>query len=437
LSKAEPTLHLGKPNTMTIIRYNEAPQNPHAVASQQGAPQFLDLSSGHLFDAAGNTIARWIPRDDEDTAVLADYAAEYAFGSNCASIGQTNPQLATHMMRSWTAQQGGEGSAIDSILMDLGPSDVHVPAAIPNFASGYSNFEPMADLFAPAIPVGKQVNDYWQFDRNDAFQRAMPSLGTGGGAVPEISARLAAAQYSCVERAMGGFVTTQTEANADAPLKIRQATARRCVDALLLEREIRVQALGRTTTNWDSSLVITVAAGFQWNGGPSSDPVKDLHTMIEAQAGIVTGILMPENVNNAFVRNAAVRAYYGFKSDTPGIPDMKQMQSILRLPPIYVAKMKYLNSSGTLSYVWGSDVVLFRQPQEMPPTNQEDVASAYTFRWTMPDLKDGAQSGGFIVRQFFVQDRGTAGGNKIVVLHNDSEKITSKYIGGVIVNAFQ
>lgn len=414
-----------------IVQYSETGADGQR-AQHKGSAQFLDLSDGRVFDKDGNQIAKWQPADDENTALMADYAAEYAFGMSVGAARTANPELATHMLSS-----RGLESSDSPVLMDLGPADVHIPAAMPNFASGYRNFQPMADMFAPPVLVDKQVNDYWQFDKADAFGRAMPSTGTGGGTVGEISPRLANAQYSCVERALGGFVTTQLEANADAPLKITQATTRRIMNAMLLEREIRVQSLARTSANWTSSLAVTIAAGAQWNGGVSSDPVKDLHNIQELGYGDVTGILMPEPVYNAFVRNPAVRAYYGYKDSSSPIPKAAEFQALLNLPPIYVAKMKYINSSGTLSYVWGTDVVLFRQPEEMPPTTQDDVATAYTFRWNAANPKDGVSSGGFIVRQYYVQDRGSMGGNKIVVVHNDSEKITSKFIGGLLINAYQ
>ena len=420
---------------MTTVAYNEAPRDPNQLAGGggPGAAAFLELESGRVFDRAGNQIAKWTPSDDENTALMADYAADYAAGVAIASAKTANPELAAHMMsaRDWG---GGDESAV---LMDLAPSDVHIPAAMPNFASGYRNFAPMADMFAPPLPVAKQVDDYWQFAKEDAFQRALPNVGAGGATVGEISPRLANAQYSCIERALGGFVSTQLEANADAPLKIQQATTRRVMNALLLEREIRVQSLARTSGNWTSSLAVTIAAGAQWNGGPASDPVKDLQAIQEAGYGDVTGILMPEPVYNAFTRNTASRGYYVYKPGADPIPTPDKMSALLRLPPIYVAKMKYINSSGVLTYVWGTDVVLFRQPDEMPPTSQEDVATAYTFRWNALNPKDGVSSGGFIVRQYYVQDRGSLGGNKIVCVMNDSEKMTSSFIGGLLINAYQ
>lgn len=419
---------------MSVVRYSEVSQNPNARPGE-GAARFIDLADGRVFDAGGNQIAKWNPVDDDSAALLADYCADYSTMLSAGSAREANPGLASTLMSS-------RAYGDESVLMDLAPSDVHIPAALPNFASGYSNFKPVADLFAPPLLVDKQVNNYFQFAREDAFQRAMPSVGAGGATVGEIAPRLSNSQYSCVERALGGWVSTQLAANADAPLKIEQATARRVMNALLLEREIRVQSLARTTGNWDTNLAVTIAAGFQWNGGASSDPVKDLQAIQELMSGECTGAIFPEPVYNAFVRNPAVRSYYGYKDSADPIPSPEKLQALLRLPPIYVSKMKYINSTGGLSYVWGTDVVLFRQPDQMPPVTQDDVATSYTFRWNMGNassqaLQGGVPSGGFLVRKFFVQDRGSLGGNKIVVVHNDSEKITSKYIGGLLVNAYQ
>lgn len=414
---------------MPIVKYSEASSNLNARS--EGAVAALDTDTGHIFDAKGNPIGRWTPADDDRTGQLADYAHAHMTRLSAAAIQRSDPDGARSMLMSLSESDGSAAH-----LLDLGPSDVHIPSAMPNFASGYKNFTPLADAILPPLLVDKQVDDYWQFAKEDAFQRAVPTVG-GGGEVAEITPRLANDQYSCVERAIGGWVKTQTAANADAPLKIEQATTRRCMDVQLLEREIRAQSTLRTTTNWNSAQVSTIVAGFQWNGGASSDPVKDLHTLIEASYGEITGIEMPEKVFHSFQRNPAVRAYYAFKSGTAPMPTSSEFSAILELPPIYVTKMKYINASGTLDYVWGTDVVLFRQPPQLPPTTQDDVATAYTFRWNVANPKDGVSSGGVILRKFWVQHRDSYGGLKIVTIINDAEKFTSKYIGGIIVNAWQ
>lgn len=397
----------------------------------------LDWREGRVYDDKGNQVAKWEARDDERNALLADYASRLMAGGGIAAQRRVDVDRATDMARRWEAILSGDSADEDAVLMDLGPGDVHIPSAMPNFASGYKNEPPLADIACPVLMANKQVDDYWQFAKEDAFQRAAPTGGAGGGQVAEVAPRLASSQYSTRERALGGYVSTQLEANADAPLRILQATTKRVMNALVLEREMRVQSLLRTSGNWDSGLVATLGAGFQWNGGASSDPVKDLQTRIENSWGAPTGILMSEKAWHAFVRNPVVRGYYAYKSDTAPLPTPQQMQAILDLPPIYVSKMKYINSSGALDYIWGPDVVLIRQPEEMPPTSQEDVATAYTFRWNVQNPKDGVANGGLIVRQFFNQHRGSLGGLQIVVVHHDAEVFTSKYVGGLIVNAWQ
>lgn len=427
---------------MALIPYRTV-KSDQGLNVPEGTDLQLDWASGKLYDKGGAVVGSLSVLDDSKSAdrngQLAEYCARMSAGGAIAAEAAINKDRGEALARRYEASLFSDEDG-DLFAMDLGPADVHIPSAMPNFASGYKNEPPIADLACPVILANKQVDDYWQFQKEDAFQRAAPMGGAGGAQVPEIAPRLAFAQYSTRERALGGYVSTQLEANADAPLRILQATTRRVMDALILEREMRVQNLLRTSGNWNSGNVVTLGAGFQWDGGANSDPVHDLHTRIEQSFGAVTGIVMSERVWHDFVRNPAVRAYYAYKSDpslATVVPSPEKTSAILELPPIYVAKMKFLNSSGNLDYVWGNDVVLLRQPPEMPPTSQEDVATAYTFRWNVQNPKDGVASGGFVVRQFFNQHRGSMGGLQVVVVHHDAEVFTSTFVGGLIVSAHQ
>jgi len=401
------------------------------ISQGAGAFQTLDDQTGHLFDAHGNSIAKVEFRDDESTALLADFAHDYDLELSANSISQVNPRLAAQFL---SARTGGSDAPL---LLDLGPSDVHIAATMPNYAAGYTNFTPMADMISPPLIVEKDTNAFWTFDRNDAFQRAAPINGAAGGGVYEISPRLSNSTYKCVARGLAGFVQTEVTSNADAPLRIEQATTRRLVDALKIEREIRVAAVVRTSGSWNSGQAITLGAGFQWNGGASSDPIKDIHGLQDLSSGEVTGIGLSGKTYRGFTRNNAVRSYYVYNGSQDGIPSADAIRATLRLPPFFICEMRYIKSDGTLDFVWGNDAVLFRNPPEMPPTSQQDVATSYTFRWGNPPAPDGTSSGGFVVRKFFLQDRGLAGGNKIVVYHWDAEVLTSKYIGGLLINAYQ
>ena len=77
-------------------------------------------------------------------------------------------------------------------------------------------------------------------------------------------------------------------------------------------------------------------------------------------------------------------------------------------------------------------------PTSCPRSRKRTWPPRTTFRWNLGGLPDGSNaSGGFVVREFFVQDRGPMGGNKMVVLHQDIETMTSTYVGGLIKDALQ
>ena len=136
------------------------------------------------------------------------------------------------------------------------------------------------------------------------------------------------------------------------------------------------------------------------------------------------------------MRNAAVQKYFTFKDSVDGIPDPRKISSTLRLPPIYTAMMKYV-TGGALTYVWGGNVILLHNTGDL--TSQMDVATSRTFRWNGAEgaTPDGTLSAGFLVRTYFDPKRGARGGTTVVVVHSDTEVMTSGYVGGLISGANQ
>jgi hypothetical protein len=430
-----------------ILPLSHATPVPGQSLSAQ--PTHIDITTGHVFDAAGNGVGKWSPMQDtvhlEQNKALADYAGSRSARATACSIAtngfSTNRDLVLQQARDVIALSSANAEQRAQAL-DIGTADVHIPSAMPNFISGYKNEGPVADIFSPPLIVTKSSDKYYQYDKADAYQRAIPMLGAGGTQTMEVIPRFASTQYNTVSRAIGGFVTTEVEANQDAPLRIKQGTLRRMVNAALMEREIRVASMARTSGNWNSAT--TLNANYQWNSGSLSDPVKDINTVQESSYGKVSGAIIPEHIWNAMRRNPAVRSYYTYSGSAPGMVSEEQLMSLLQLPTVYVARMKYIDSAGALKYVWGNDVVLFRSPEQIPPMDQEDVATSYTFRWNMggTNVPDASQLGGgagpgFIVRQFFNQYRGPLGGVQMVLTHSDAEKMTSAFIGNLLINAYQ
>jgi hypothetical protein len=420
--------------------------------THQGQSAKLDFNNGYVYDRDGRQIAKLEVKDKSKDQTRCDQVAGYCFNEVYGRKGVIDSAVASGQATMMSLRSGSESArqylsarGLDAeklVAMDLSVGDVHQPTPLPNYSAGYRNEPPVADMYAPPLLVDQISGKYYTWDKDDAFQPATPMQGGAYANVPEIAPRVANSNYATQKWAMGGFVPVTIESAADAALKVRLATAKRVMNAMLIEREKRVSVLATTSGTWDSSVVATLGATFNWNGGSASDPVKDLHTRLEASLIMPTCIIMNFRVWHAFVRNPAVQKYFTYKSNTDPIPSPTQMSPLLDLPPIYVARMRWKTAvAPTYDFIWPDSVVLARQPERMPPVDQEDIASAVTFRWNAVGAPREASvqssTGGFIVREFYNQFRGDMGGTQIVILAHDQEIQTAKFVGGLINSVIQ
>lgn len=419
---------------------------------QSGATEWLDARSGEVFADEGGLrrlrtmepteyilgekgeplrdgLGRMIHCSALSNAAHEHYQRKVAraTGRNVRLTGLRDPDRAGALLRDESGRL---------VTMDLAPSDVHTNAALANYAAGYHLESGVADVASPVVMVPKQSDVFYTWDNADDFKRKIPNAASPGGAVAEVNPTLTPATYTTVEYALGGFLPTEVQSNADAPLQPFVKMTQIVVDGLTLEREIRVATLLQASANWNSGLVTTLLSGAQWDGGGSSDPLANLQKTLENSYMPVTGIVWSEQVEHDFVRNPAVQKYFTYKDSVTGVPDPRTISTQLRLPPIYTGRMKYI-TGGALTYVWGSHVVLLHQPSETPPTSQMEVATSYTFRWNGGQAPDGTMTGGLLVRTYFDPKRGARGGTQVVVVVNDSEQMTSGFVGGLILNAHQ
>jgi len=428
---------------LILLREPKEGVQPNADGRHLKELGWLDQSTGRLYaDAEGSRPLR--DMSPTDYIMLGDREPLRDSSGHLVSIRHLAAAAADHYHRqmvlatgqkcSYTMRDPDDGSLV---RMDLGVADVHTPATLPNYAAGYRIADGVADVASPPLLVPKQSNVYYTWSPQTDFSRKVPNTSAPAGGVAEINPNLSPATYSTVEYALGGLLPTDVASNADAPLQPFAKLMQQVVDALRLEREIRVATLLQTSGSWNANLVTTLAAGSQWDGGAASDPVANIHRAMEQSYMPITGIVWSELVEHDFVRNPAVQKYFTFKDMIDGIPDPAKLSSTLKIPPIYTARMKYV-TGGAATYVWGNHVVLLRQPPEFPPTTQMDILSNITFRWNGGTAPDGtAQAGGFLVRSYWDPKAGARGGTRVVCVVNDAEVQTSAFVGGLILSAHQ
>lgn len=324
------------------------------------------------------------------------------------------------------------------VKLDLGQGDVHIDRALANFATGVKLQDGVADEAMPVVMTESASNKYWQWDKDDALQEPEAMNTSAGAAVKEISPRLSSTSYATAQYALGAFIPTEVEANADSPLKIKQQHLRRIINAMNVARERRVASALRLATNYGTAFKATIAAGSQWNGGASSNPVQDIYNRMEAALVPPTDMVMSDQVWHDFVQNSSVQKFTGYKDGAPPLARQDQATSyaaLLNLPRPHIVPMKFKSSTTAYSYVWGADVVLLRRAPQT--TDGSDIATGYTFRWSGGQSGDQTLTGGYTVRTFFNPVRGPRGGTQIVATVNDAEQFVADFCSGLIISAHQ
>lgn len=335
------------------------------------------------------------------------------------------------------AEDGPHGKKGQKVSLALQPSDVHDPTEIPTYLAGYTNFAYRADEASQVILVDKDTDKHRDFSSDDTFRR-IDVKGADDSNVPEVDPNSALAQYTVVNRYIGSFIPQQTESNAGPNYQPRRVAARKCKNAIYLDREVDVWTLLGTNTNWAAANRVALGATENWNGGSSSDPIKALHTMLEATSQPISGFWLNQKSANTFIRHDKVRDHMrqmlgdsGVDEATKriGMADRGPVDFVIPgLPPFHIAASKVKNEgTAALDYILGDVVVGLTQPPGVPQDGEE-IASSYTFR------RRGPSGVGFEVREYRVEGRGPLGGTMIVVSMADIAKFTSTTAGGIITS---
>lgn len=326
------------------------------------------------------------------------------------------------------------------IELSLQPTDVHLPEELPTYLAGYKPFGFRADEASKVIMVQKDEDYHRDFSSQNAFRR-VDVKATHEGNIPEVDPLSSLTKYKVVDRLLGAFVPQVTEDNAGGLYKPRQAAMKRVGNAVSLDREIDVWDLLTDSTKWATDNVTTLGAAFKWNGGATSDPLKDLEDAVVASAQPVTDIWMNQLLGFVFLRHPSVRDQFRqMLGDGAPAAMIQQVQNAGRqnvdfaipgLPPIHIAAAKVLNeSTNKLDFVLGPHCVLLTSPPGVP-TDGEEIATTYTFR------RRGNVGVGYETREFRVEGRGAKGGTMVVVNQADIAQMTGNNCGGLILNAWQ
>lgn len=241
-------------------------------------------------------------------------------------------------------------------------SQVHVDAILTNISVAYlqrsENF--IADKVFPVVPVDKQSDKYFTYDKNDWLRDEAQIRADGTESVGS-GYNISTATYYADVYAIHKDIGDQTRANADAPINVDREATEFVTHRLLTRREIQFNNDFMTTGVWSSDVTGVSASPtanqtIQWSDYTNSDPIEDIEA---GKAGIlsVTGL----------EANTLVLGYDVFRQ--------------LKNHPDLVDRIKYTSSQtiteDMLARMFDIDRVLVSK--SIKATNAEGATGAYSF----------------------------------------------------------
>ncbi len=299
-------------------------------------------------------------------------------------------------------------------------SEVHVDAALSNFAVKLGQMGFIADVVFPPVPVVKESDKYFKFGAEHLNAEYKTERAPGHPAT-EIEWSTTTASYECIEHALKHLLPDRIVANADTPIRPRQRTSALLSEKIRLGIEKRVKDLLVDTSTYSNSTPST-----KWDAASGVTIEKDIDDAKEAFAKASgfepSHILIPPAVAKIVKRDSSIRDLVRYTDATILVngdlpPALFNMQVVI---PGAIANQAKPGLTASVARVWSTDDVVLLY---VNPTPGVDAASAgYQFRVSQAGLD-------VAVRSWREEDRG---GEMIEASVIQAEAVVSAECGYII-----
>ncbi|MCH9664656.1 MAG: major capsid protein [Gammaproteobacteria bacterium] len=248
--------------------------------------------------------------------------------------------------------------------------DVHVNVPLTNFSQKYLQ---NADAFVatrafPNLPVTKQSDLYYVFDRDDfyrdeAAERADGTESEGG------SFDLSTDPYFARVYAFHKDVTDRQRANQDTPVQLDNSATQFVTHKLLIRRERVFQSQFFADGIWTHG---NAAPSPLWSAA-TGDPINDIRdakrTVQEATGYRPNKLLLGRQAYDTLIENDLILARIagGATNNTPAIVMRQLLAQLFELDAIYVMDGIYTSSvkgaaTTTRAFIGGDNALLYYAP---------------------------------------------------------------------------
>lgn len=325
----------------------------------------------------------------------------------------------------------------------MSPSDVRISEEISTYLGGYSNWEFRADEMSPVVPIDADTFKYRQMTKANTFRRVDVKRGIHD-AVPLIDIASSVVEASVQYRAVDFMLNAITEEQnglSRSPLNIRAAGARRCQRVILMDREYDVISFLTTSTNFASAQRTALAAGYEWNGGANSDPIRDLQYAHAVTSSPINHHWLNLKTAQYMWNHASFRDYMQthlgqvgareLLSDArAGVTNRKKDFTMPLFGEFHIVEAKQENvTTGVLESMFPDGTIVMTGDMGNSTTG-DDIATTKTFR------KRGTGFG-YETREFDLPVAGLKGSRVMALIQADKLVSTANDVGHIITGAVQ
>lgn len=258
--------------------------------------------------------------------------------------------------------------------------DVHVDRPLSNVAIAYRNLEYIAGEIFPSVPVEKETDKYFIFDRASWFRVAQKAQRAPGTRAQRIDYTVSTGSYVAKQYALAKGVPDEDRDNADDPLRPEVTATEFVTDQLYLLREDRVATLVTGSANWASA----GSPATQWDND-SSNVLGDVDTMRDTVIPLIGRA--PNTMAMGWEVWSAIKKHPDLldriKFTQRGVLTMDLVASIFEVERLFVGRAikdsaTLEGQSASMGFVWGKTVWF----GYVAPNPSIDVPSAgYVFDW--------------------------------------------------------
>lgn len=300
--------------------------------------------------------------------------------------------------------------------------------AVAAFAAADDNL--VAEGLFPAVPVGKQSNQYYVISRNEFWRLPQTGLQRAPRTEPRrVQFTVSSEAYYAHNYALAAENALEDMENQDIAIQLRQNSTKLVTGLLRLDQEVRIADLVTSISNVGSGVQLTGAD--KW-GDASSDPIGAVntgHAFMRSQTGLVANTAVIDWDTMQVVRRHPAMIDL-FKHTTAGELTMAQIADVFKVDRILVGMALRENAveggTSSVTNVWGNNVVLAHVG---PSTGLQSMTLGLRLQWRNPIFP--ADFGVATNRE----DR--AGQRKVEVLeagHYQDEKIVAADLAYVIAD---